>query len=115
MPSAPFGLTCKRPPPWRSRVGLPDETSRPLESHTFRLCHIDVDVYDSARDVFDWAWSRVVAGGVIVFDDFGFHNCEGVTRFVTETGHQDDALLVHNLNGHAILVRTNESARGAAV
>ncbi len=90
---------------------FPDETSEPLESHTFRLCHIDVDVYDSARGVFDWAWPRLVTGGVIVFDDFGFHDCDGVTRFVTETGRRVDALLVHNLNGHAILVKTNESAR----
>jgi O-methyltransferase len=85
---------------------FPDETAQPIESRTFRMCHIDVDVYDSARDVFEWAWPRLVPGGVVVFDDFGFHDCDGVTEFVTETGRRVDAFLVHNLNGHAVLVKT---------
>ncbi len=99
-----------------SRLGLdkveilkgifPDETGSAIESHTFRLCHIDVDVYDSARDVFEWVWPRLAAGGVVVFDDFGFHDCDGVTEFVIETGRRPDAFLIHNLNGHAVLVKT---------
>ena len=29
---------------------------------TFRLCHCDVDVYESAKDVFDWVWPRLAPG-----------------------------------------------------
>jgi O-methyltransferase len=84
---------------------FPDETGHTIESRPFRLCHIDVDVYDSARDVFEWCWSRLSAGGVVVFDDYGFHDCEGVTRLVRELAARGDVLFVHNLNGHALLIK----------
>ena len=84
---------------------FPDETGEEVESRALRLVHIDVDVYESARDVFDWAWERIVPGGVVVFDDFGFYSCEGVTRLVNEMAGRTDFLRVHNLNGHAVLVK----------
>jgi O-methyltransferase len=84
---------------------FPDETAQEIESARFRLCHIDVDVYDSARDVFEWCWPRLSIGGVVVFDDFGFHDCEGVTRLVTELAARPDVLFLHNLNGHALLIK----------
>lgn len=81
---------------------FPQETSAPVESKSFRFVHIDVDSYDSAAEVFRWAWPRVAVGGVVVFDDYGFWGCEGVTAFVDEMRSQG-AFVVHNLNGHAIL------------
>ncbi len=84
---------------------FPDETAHTIESGRFRLCHIDVDVYESARDVFEWCWTRLSLGGVVVFDDFGFHDCEGVTRLVTELATRADVLFLHNLNGHALLIK----------
>ena len=44
-------------------------------------------------------------GGVVVFDDYGFYECEGVAHFVNETATRSDLLYVHNLNGHALLVK----------
>ncbi|KNX76791.1 methyltransferase [Pseudomonas sp. 250J] len=70
------------------------------------LLHIDVDVYDSARDVLIWALPRLSTGSVVVFDDYGFFGCEGVTRLVNEfIAENPDFRFVHNLNGHAVLVR----------
>lgn len=84
---------------------FPDETAQDIDSTRLRLCHIDVDVYESARDVFDWCWTRLSIGGVVVFDDFGFHDCEGVTRLVTELAARPDLLFLQNLNGHALLIK----------
>ena len=84
---------------------FPDDTADRIESRSFRLCHIDVDVYQSARDVFEWVWDRLVPGGVVVFDDYGFYSCEGVARFVNEMAERPDLLYLHNLNGHAVLVK----------
>ncbi|MDU9041541.1 TylF/MycF/NovP-related O-methyltransferase [Pseudomonas corrugata] len=68
--------------------------------------HIDVDVYESARSVLQWALPRLVVGAVVVFDDYGFFGCEGVTRLVNEfTAANQDFRFLHNLNGHAVLVR----------
>jgi O-methyltransferase len=84
---------------------FPDDTSDRVPSDQLRLVHIDVDVYDSARDVFDWAWPRVVPGGVVVFDDYGFYSQEGVTRFVDELAGSGDLTFLHNVNGHAVFVK----------
>ena len=57
---------------------------------------------------------RLVLGGIVVYDDYGFQGCEGITRFVEEQRGLPDRLLLHNLNGHAIIVKTSESGRGSS-
>jgi O-methyltransferase len=85
---------------------FPEETAHLIPKETrFRLCHIDVDVYQSAKDVLDWVWGRMVVGGVVVFDDYGFYTCEGITKLVNEEARKRDRLMIHNLNGHALLVK----------
>lgn len=87
-------------------VGIfPDDSADQIASNTFRFCHIDVDIYQSAKDVFDWVWPRMVPGGIVVFDDYGFQSCPGVSRFVDEMRYGPDRLYLHNLNGHAVLVK----------
>ncbi len=85
---------------------FPEETGHRVAHREFRFCHIDVDVYQSAADVVEWVWPRLIAGGMIVFDDYGFKGCEGVTRFVNEQRLKPDRLILHNLNGHAIAIKT---------
>jgi O-methyltransferase len=84
---------------------FPDEVDHKIGASMIRLAHIDVDVYDSARDSFLWIWDRLVSGGVVVFDDYGFHNCEGVTRFVNEVATRPDLFFFHNVNGHGVIVK----------
>ena len=85
---------------------FPDSTSSLIEDKKFRFCHIDVDVYQSAKDVFFWVWQRMVTGGIVVFDDYGFAACEGITDLVNnELLHRPDLIMLHNLNGHAVLIK----------
>jgi O-methyltransferase len=86
---------------------FPDETAAALAEKQLRMCHVDVDVYESARDVLCWAWPRLVPGGIVVFDDYGFLGCDGVTRVVDEAALGDGRVFVHNLNGHGVLVKTS--------
>lgn len=56
--------------------------------------HIDVDVHDSARDVFEQVWPLVVPGGIVVFDDCHNPHTPGIKRFVdtlqgVQTLHDD--------------------------
>lgn len=85
---------------------FPEETADAVAGERFCFCHIDVDTYGSARDVFEWVWPRLPAGGVVVFDDYGFTRCEGVTRLVNELAQAQDRRFVYNLSGQAILVKT---------
>lgn len=84
---------------------FPDETSHQVEDNQFRLCHIDVDVYESAKEIVDWVWDRMPIGGVIVYDDYGFESCNGIAKFVNEEKYKSDRLVTHNLNGHAVVVK----------
>jgi O-methyltransferase len=87
---------------------FPDETAHLIEPDArFRLCHIDVDVYSSARDVMAWIWDRIVPGGIVVYDDYGFSACEGITKYVNEQVDETDRVVLHNLNGHAIVIKTS--------
>jgi O-methyltransferase len=83
---------------------FPEETSEQMTSLQLALVHIDVDVYKSALQCFEYTWPKVVIGGVVVFDDYGQHGCEGVTRMVNELD-LSEALVIYNLNGHAIVVK----------
>jgi O-methyltransferase len=85
---------------------FPDDTGSTLQDRRFRFCHIDVDVYDSARDIVAWIWDRLSVGGVIVYDDYGIATTAGVTRFVDEQRGLPDRVTVYNLNGHAVTIKT---------
>lgn len=84
---------------------FPEETGDSVKDSRFRLCHIDVDVYQSAKDVFDWVWPRLSRGGIVVFDDYGFSGCSGITRLVDSFRNHKDRLVVYNLNAHALVVK----------
>jgi O-methyltransferase len=84
---------------------FPDETGAEVEKERFRLCHIDVDVYESTKDIVQWIDSKMVIGGIYVYDDYGFPNTGGVTKFVEEQRQLPDRLVLHNLNGHAVVIR----------
>jgi len=87
-------------------VGIfPDEVAHLVTDKQIRFCHIDVDVYQGAKDITEWLWPKLVIGGIIVFDDYGFKGCDGVTRFVNGQRQKRDRLVIHNLNGHAIIIK----------
>lgn len=100
----------------RDRLGLsnvmilegvfPDETAPQVRSNKFRFCHIDVDVYESARYILEWLWDRLVVGGVVVYDDYGFPRTSGITRHVDDQRSKPDRITLYNLNGHAVVVKT---------
>ena len=87
-------------------VGIfPEDTLESLPAK-ISLAHIDVDTYASAKGSFDEIWPRVVASGMVIFDDYGAFGCEGVAQFVSEAVRDTaDALMVHNLNGHALMIK----------
>src|SRR5215475_678440 len=83
---------------------FPDDTADQLEHQAVRFIHVDVDYYQSAKDIVTWAWPRLVPGGILVFDDFGFRLCNGIVRLINEC-YRSDSLILHNLNGHALIVK----------
>ncbi len=85
---------------------FPDVNAELLQAKTFKICHIDVDVYESAKDIFNWVWERMIVGGVVIFDDYGFAACAGMTQLVNELADTiPNAFFVHNINGHGLLIK----------
>lgn len=83
---------------------FPEDTGNVIDG---KLClvHCDVDVYQSCKDIVEWCLPRLTVGGVIVFDDYGFSGCEGVTEYCNELKSQGSLRFIYNLNGHAIFLR----------
>lgn len=84
---------------------FPEQTAHLIDDEPFKLCHIDVDVYESAKDIFEWIYPKLIIGGVVVFDDYGFAACEGVTSYVNSLIGNLDFRAIYNLNGHAVLIK----------
>lgn len=85
----------------------PEDVSIDLDSDgALKLCHIDVDTYQSAKDIFYHVWPSISVGGIVVFDDYGFWGCEGVTKLVDELDIPN-ACFVYNVNGHGLLIKTS--------
>ena len=53
------------------------------------LAHIDADLYWSVRHGLEVFWPRLVPGGVIVLDDYGWDDCRGARKAVDEFGGAD--------------------------
>lgn len=84
---------------------FPEDTGHQIADQKFRFCHVDVDVYDSTRDILNWVWPRLVSGGIVVFDDYGIPTCKGIRDYVNERKSEKDRISIHNLNGHAIWIK----------
>ena len=83
---------------------FPEDTGDDFHGR-IKLLHIDVDVYQSARDVVEWCFDRIVPGGIVIFDDYGFLGTDGVTRLCEEYEIDPRFLFIANTNGHAILIK----------
>jgi O-methyltransferase len=83
---------------------FPEETQDKINGNISML-HCDVDVYASTKDIVEWCLPKMSAGATLVFDDYGFYGCEGVTKFCNELKNRRDLIFTHNLNGHAVFFK----------
>lgn len=84
---------------------FPEETGPQIEGLLFKFAHIDVDVYQSARDAFEYLFPRLLNGAIIVFDDYGSSSTSGISRYVDELQGRPDIVIIRNLNGQAVVIK----------
>jgi len=87
---------------------FPDDFQAEMGGRTFCLVHIDVDIYQSAKDVMNFVWPKMPAGGIVVFDDYGCPNCDGIPKLVAEYRQDKDKIITYNLNGHAVVIKLTQ-------
>lgn len=71
----------------------------------FSFVHIDVDLYEPTRDALAFFYPRTVAGGIILFDDYGFLTCPGARQAVDERLAGAPERLVKLTTGQAYLTK----------
>ena len=54
----------------------------------FRFVHIDVDLYEPTLDSLAFFYPRLVTGGILLCDDYGFTTCPGARRAFDEMVHE---------------------------
>jgi len=87
---------------------FPEDTGAAVQDTKWAFVYLDLDVYLSTRDAFNFVWPNVVQHGLVAFDDYGMISaCAGIKRFVDEIRNDDDKIFVHNLNGQAYIIKTS--------
>jgi O-methyltransferase len=52
--------------------GVIPETFDAVKENRFAFVHVDVDLYQTAKDCCEFFYGRMVPGGIMIFDDYGF-------------------------------------------
>jgi len=55
-----------------------------VQDRTFSFVHVDVDLYQPTRDSIEFFYPRLVKGGVLLLDDYGFEICPGARQAADE-------------------------------
>ena len=71
----------------------------------FAFVHIDVDLYQPTLDSVAFFYQRLVPGGIIVCDDYGFTTCPGATRAMDEFMADKPEHIVHLPTGQGVIFR----------
>jgi len=80
------------------------EKFKETENEKFRVVHIDVDLYQPTKDSLEYFYPRMIPGGVIVMDDFGFTSCPGAHKAATEFMKDKKQHIIHLPTGQGIIL-----------
>lgn len=73
---------------------------------SFSLVHIDVDVYPITKYCLNFFENKMVVGGVMIVDDYGFTTCKGAKKAVDEfVMSNNNFRLIHLITGQAVIMR----------
>ena len=89
----------------RLHKGFFPATAGPIEQRTFCFVHADVDIYQSVADCCRFFYPRLVAGGVLIFDDYGRNSCPGAKAAVDEFFSDKAEQPVYVPTGQAFVVK----------
>ena len=84
---------------------FPEDTGAAIAKKQIAFAHIDVDVYQSAKDVVAFIWPRLLHGGIIVFDDYGTPGTQGMKKFLDEVKDLTDRIFISNVMGQGVLIK----------
>ncbi len=95
--------------PWPEVSCVPGrfpETADAVAGRRFCLAHVDVDIQQSVRDCCDFFYPRLVPGGMLVLDDYGFRSCVGARRAVDEFVADKPERVLYLPTGQGVVIRS---------
>lgn len=86
--------------------GVIPETFGAVRDREFSFVHIDVDLYQTAKECCNFFYDRMVQGGVMIFDDYGFPRYRfAEKRAVDEFFHDKPESPISLPTGQAIVIK----------
>jgi O-methyltransferase len=79
-------------------------TLKEVSDDKFAFVHIDVDIYWPALTALTFFHDRLTPGGIIVLDDYGFEQCQGVKKAADEFAKDTRASLIYLPTGQAMFI-----------
>lgn len=76
-----------------------------VDDHRFVLVHIDVDLYQPTKDSTAFFYERLVPGGLMICDDYGFRSCPGATAAFDEVLADKPEPIVNLPTGGAFIIK----------
>ncbi|MEZ4600843.1 MAG: TylF/MycF/NovP-related O-methyltransferase [Syntrophotaleaceae bacterium] len=73
---------------------------------SFSFVHVDVDIYQSALDCCEFFFPRLVPGGFMVFDDYGFVSCPGIRRALDDYFTSAPDQILYLPTGQAMAIKS---------
>ncbi len=86
---------------------FPNNLKKNLTLKKIKICHIDVNVYNSTKKTFNFVEKRMIKGGIIIFDDYGIYGVESVKKFISKISrtHKRSFSFIYNFMGQCILIK----------
>ncbi|HEV2109734.1 MAG TPA: TylF/MycF/NovP-related O-methyltransferase [Gammaproteobacteria bacterium] len=76
-----------------------------VSEQDFCLVHIDVDLYQPTLDSLDFFYPRMVRGGIILMDDYGFVTCPGAKRAADEYFADKPEAILMFTTGQSVVIK----------
>lgn len=88
------------------KKGWIPERFQEASEHQFSFVHIDVDMYQPILDALKFFYPRMIPGGIIVLDDYGFTYFPGAKRATDEFMEDKQDLFIALASGQAFIIKT---------
>ena len=76
-----------------------------LDERSFSFVHIDVDLYQPTFDSIAFFYPRMIQGGLILCDDYGFTSCPGAKKAIDEFMADKPECVVQLPTGQALILK----------
>lgn len=91
--------------------GFIPDTFAGLEDSQIAFAHVDVDLYRSVLDCCRFIYPRLLPGGFLIFDDYGFPTCFGARQAVDEFFLDKPEVPLVLPTGQALVFKAARTAR----